>query len=315
MVSRLSKLWLIQNHQKDMKIKLVLAFLIVAFCADAQHFTYITDRVFQQPYDLIGYTFIPNRLEIPDVKDPDNNEMIDLDLDDYEFKISGNYIYIKGEMVEGAYSLNSINPTDYGYVIATMNARDPSVQGHLKLILNKENQVEALIFKKARKAKELIFHLAEVDEETSTVESAYFTNTDNPPVTSDIVYGRGVTPFIVVGEEQSRLRIEDSLSIEIKSDTIQIKKKKKTKTVIKEYIRFNYQGKDKFGVAKAFVDEYPIKRIKELRNTTDDGSPHQYLIEFRVANLKSKKILMYLNKKRAISMIEIGRNQFLIKGY
>lgn len=298
-----------------MKIKGLLILMLLAFCAKAQHFTYITDRVFLQPYDLVGYTFVPNKLEIPDKEDPDNNEIIELDLSDYKFSVTPSYLYIKGEEIEGEYSIVSINTTAYGYILSTMNAQDPSKQGHLKLILNKKKQAEGFIFKKSRKSPEIVFHIAAVDEATAAAEAAYFTNIANPPVTADIVYGRDIVPFIVIGAEQSRLRIEDSISIEIRSDTTQIQKKKKVKTVIEEFIRFNYRDKDKFGVMESVTEDYPIKKIKELRNTEDDGSPYEYLIEFTVKNLKSKKIRLYLNQKRAISMIEIGDNQFLVQGY
>ncbi len=298
-----------------MKIKALLILMLLAFCAKAQHFTYITDRVFLQPYDLIGYTFVPYKLEIPDKEDPDNNEILELEINDYKFSITPSYLYIKGEDIEGEYSIVSINTTEYGYILSTMNAQDPSKQGHLKLVLNKKKQAQGLIFKKSRKSLELVFHITEVDEATAQAEAAYFTNMENPPITSDIVFGRNIVPFIVIGEEQSRLRIEDSISIEIRSDTVQIQKKKKVKTKIQEFIRFKYRDKDKFGVMQAFTEDYPIKKIKELRNTEDDGSPYEYLIEFTVQNLKSKKIRLYLNQKRAISMIEIGENQFLVQGY
>ena len=131
-----------------MKYRLTFLLLCAVMTLQAQSmFSYITDKRFKDPSDLVGYNFVPNFMEIPDETEGD------LDPGDYSFGISQNNLYVQGEEISGVYSLNNINPTEYGYKLLLMNARDPRIQGHLKVILNKYAQVDALVFKRSGKGK------------------------------------------------------------------------------------------------------------------------------------------------------------------
>ena len=194
-----------------MKIKLLTFFILLSFGLQAQtkHYSYISDRRFWSPELLYGYTFKPNKKETLD------GEKRKLSPEQYSFTYSGNYLYIKGSGIEGVYSVNNIMPSEYGFKMNLMNARDPSIQGHLKVILNDIGQVEAMVFKKSRKEQEIIFHMAVITSKLSGVEAKYFTDLGEYVVEStDSLWGDKVYPFIVQNENQYRFQREDSTYIE-----------------------------------------------------------------------------------------------------
>ncbi|MEO1513849.1 MAG: hypothetical protein AAFV95_02515 [Bacteroidota bacterium] len=200
-------------------------------------YTYISDRRFPDPSDLIGYNFVPSSMEIP-------NEMeAELDPGEYSFGISRNNLYVAGGEIKGVYNVNNINPTEYGYILRLINARNPTLQGHLKVILTPQAQVEALVFRRSRNDQEIIFFQTEADKELKEEEAGYFTDRWEVPLESpDSLWGMVVYPFLRIHEdvsgEQERLQMEDSTSIQF-VETIRViekvkKKRKKKKKKKKE---------------------------------------------------------------------------------
>ncbi|MFT5764383.1 MAG: hypothetical protein ACI8X3_001814 [Saprospiraceae bacterium] len=212
------------------KIKLLLVVFIASFTgAIAQEsYTYITDRKFFGPNDLIGYDFRPDAMEIKGVTEKK------LSPGEYSFGISRSNLYVDGGDIKGVYSVNNINPTEYGYKLLLMNARDPTIQGHLKVILNKRAQVEALVFKRSNKEAEIIFFQSPITEKLYNQEEAYFTDTyDLSMEEQDSIWGKKIYPFLRIHHEeggvQERLQIADSTSIEFVEKITIIEKKKKKK--------------------------------------------------------------------------------------
>lgn len=300
-----------------MKLRFLIICLFLAVVGKAQEkqFTFVTDRKFTASSDLLGYTFIPAFVVYPDKEDIENSAEVDLGIGEFSFGISPSYLYIQGQDIEGVYSINSINPTEYGFIIATMNARNPMIQGHLKITLNNKSQVEALIFKKSTDTKEVVYKLAEIPEYLEELEADYFTNKDNAPVTTDIIWNREFRPFVRIGEEQQRLRIEDSTVIAITLDTIKIQKKKKEIIEIERFITISYEGFDDDGNRKKYELRYEVKNLKERVSREESAIDDKYLIEVEVKGLPEKYIYFYLNQKRAVSSIELGPNRFMIRGY
>lgn len=233
-----------------MKFKLLVIALLCSFFAKAQnHYTYITDRKFLGPEDLIGYDFCPEFMEIPDETEKK------LSPGSYSFGISQNNLYVDGEDIKGVYSINNINPTEYGYILNLMNARDPTLQGHLKVILTKQAQVEALVFKRSNKEKEIIFFLGQVPDKLWEQEKVYFTHKMDYEVTNpDSLWGQKFYPFLRIHLDESgvqeRLQMGDSTSIEFVERVSVIEKKKKKKDqkndeeVIEEVVLENTEGID-----------------------------------------------------------------------
>lgn len=297
------------------RVSFLTLLIVFSITLQAQHYTYISDRSFEASTDLLGYTFVPAFIVYPDEYDKENSEEISIGVDDFSFGITQSYLYIVGNEIEGVYSINSINPTNYGYIISTMNARNPTVQGHLKIVLDDKNRANGLIFKKSTTTEEMIFKMAEIPSEIKEKESAFFTNIIHPEITTDAIWNRTFYPFFRIGEKQQRLRIQDSVKISIETDTIITIKKKKEKVDIQRFITISYRGFDNNENRINFNQRYEVKGLKERESRDPNATNDRYLIEAEVKGLPEKYIYFYLNNKRAISRIELGPNQFLIRGY
>lgn len=215
---------------------LILFALFFSIFAKAQdNYTYISDRKFYDPEDLIGFDFRPEYMEIPDEVEQK------LAPGSYSFGISRNNLYVDGGDLKGVYSVNNINPTEYGYKLLLMNARDPTLQGHLKVILNKYGQVEALVFKRSNKDNEIIFYQAQIPEKLWEEEKAFFTYKYDYEISNpDSIWGQKFYPFLRIhmdeGGVQQRLQMKDSTSIEFVERVTVIEKKKKSKDRKKDEI-------------------------------------------------------------------------------
>jgi hypothetical protein len=210
-----------------MRRNILLLFLSLAAWAQAQH-TYISDRRFFSADELIGCDFRPAAMEVP------NEGQQDLEPGEYSFGITQNHLYVKGEGMEGVYNVNNIQPEDYGFKLALMNARDARLQGHLKVILNKFGMVETLIFRRSPNDKETIFYLAAIPGQLKEQEKAYFTDRGELAIEhADSIWGKKFRPFLRIhaaDRVQERLRMKDSTSISfVEKITIEEKEVKKKK--------------------------------------------------------------------------------------
>jgi hypothetical protein len=198
-----------------------------------KQYSYMTDRIFKDQLDLYGYNFVPNRLEVP------NETERDLKMGDFSFGVLGANLYVDGGEIKGVYSINNIDPAPYGYKLNLMNARDPTIQGHLKIIQTKYGHVDALVFKRSTKDKEMIFFLPEIPKSLRVKEKAYFTDRWETPLKDiDELWGESYRPFLRVHDDQNiqeRLQLRDSTTITFvekvtKTEKKQRGKKKKKKT-------------------------------------------------------------------------------------
>ncbi|MFK7808715.1 MAG: hypothetical protein AB8F74_13005 [Saprospiraceae bacterium] len=176
-----------------------------------KQYSYMTDRIFKDQLDLYGYNFVPNRMEIP------NESAEDLKMGEYSFGIMGANLYVDGGDMKGVYSINNIDPANYGFKLNLMNARDPTVQGHLKIIQTKYGHVDALVFKRSTKDKEIIFFLPEIPKTLRIKEKDYFTDRWETPLANiDDLWGQSFRPFMRIHDDQNiqeRLQLKDSTTI------------------------------------------------------------------------------------------------------
>lgn len=303
------------------------------------HYTYITDRQFKGSDDLLGYTFIPAKKEVPD-----GDKRINLAVGQVAIGVSLNYLYIKEGDKKKAYSMNAINPEQYGFKLALLDAQNPAIQGHLKIILNKWKEVEALIFKEKNDAKEVVFHLPSINEKIKKDEDKYFTDKyelecSNP----DSLWGKRIKPFFKIGTEQKRVHTEDSLSFNfLKRVTITIKGKDKKspdttivcihipdsiktiidskdkalkerrdriKTKTEQVLRFRFLDDDG-GVGKVVEQDYTVKNMKVEKNKDADGD--FFTIQVMVKELGTS-ILLHTTNKGSLSAIELPSAVFLLR--
>ncbi len=190
-------------------------------------FSYISDRTFTSPDQLMGYDFKPAMREVP------GEEPTEFSVGKYSFGITRRNLYVEGPDIQGVYSVNNINTTEYGFILQTMNARDPTIQGHLKVVVDELGQVEGLIFKRSTHDKEVIFFLRTIPADVDAAEALYFTNKGEKRIShiDSLWTGVEVRPFLRVfqnmGGIQQRIIMSDSVYLKFyKVVTIEEKEKR-----------------------------------------------------------------------------------------
>ena len=246
--------------------KLIHTFLLLCFvfCLNAQNkFTYIEDRVFNNYNDIIGYKFVPKAMEIPHEYDED------LGAGEYSFGVTRANLYVDGGELKGVYNINNTDQQDYGYKMTLMNARDPTSQGHLKIIVNKNKNVDALIFKKDRNEKEIIFFLGETPERLIEREEKYFTDKFEIKLEeTDSIWNQTIRPFFIVENKfQDRLEVKDSTSISF-IETIKITEKKKR-------VKKKKKNKEEELTEEEQIMEEDKMAMKALGLETEDDDPKE----------------------------------------
>ena len=294
---------------------LFIVLFTVSNLAAQINYSFISDKKFQNTDELVGYSFRPNMIIYPDKEDPKDSQEVGLAPEDIVFRISKNYLLVESEsykQYKGAYSINSINPSDYGYTISLMNARNPSIQGHLKIILNKQSEVDAYIFKPSNKIDEVIFYQAEMSENLDKVETKYFTDITDIMISDTSLWHTTVFPFFEMEQQQRRLTPADSVSIFFDVDTVVINKKKNKKR-LDYYVVLNYMSVDKDGFRLMDKVVFSVDGKTNLREN-NSGSGNRYRVEFNVKTPKNTPIYIYLNKKKKINNIVIGDINYTMRG-
>ena len=212
-----------------MRLQLLTLFLCTSFFANAQDvYSYISERTFKESTDLLGYNFRPHKMEVPGDYSPTMIEEGSV-----AFGITRSRLYVNGDKdVAGLYEVSSIVPTNYGYKLALLNPRNPSNQGHLKVIINKLQEAEAVVFKKESKANEIIFHLPDAPRSLLDQEQNFYTDLGEIMVEdTDSLWGKKLIPYMRVNRGnsiQGRTYEADSTYITFE-EVISIKEKKKKK--------------------------------------------------------------------------------------
>ena len=325
-----------------LKNLLFIIFLSVSFSGLAQEdYSYISDRKFKDPTDLIGYDFVPGIMEVK------GESQQELGPGEYSFGVTLGNLFVKGEGIEGVYSINNTNTTDYGYKLLLMNARNPTIQGHLKMVLNNRAQVDALIFKRTTNEQELIFYQAQMSEDQRNEEDSFFSGRWEQELEhQDSIWGMAIRPFFRIHEAQrgiqERLKFGDSTNIEfIQTVKIIDKRKKKQKKaegaeplptvaealmmeeeelkelgvklkerrMIKVRSIVNYED----GTSEDLVIEYEVKKMTEREDESAAPDGERYQIEFELE--KGEPVYLYLTPKRTLSAFEAGGIRYLLKGY
>jgi len=321
---------------------LFLILLSLGFTAIAQEdYSYISDRKFRDPTDLMGYDFVPGIMEIK------GESQQELSPGEYSFGVTQANLYVKGEGIEGVYSINNINTTDYGYKLLLMNARNPTIQGHLKMVLNNRGQVDALIFKRTTNEQEVIFYQAQMPESQRNQEDAFFSGRwEQELENKDSIWGTTIRPFFRIHEAQrgvqERLKFGDSTSIEfIQTVKIIDKRKKKKKKeaateelpTISEALMMDEEELKQAGVklkerriikvrsiltyedgtSEDLITEYEVKKMTEREDETAAPDGERYQIEIELE--KGDPVYLYLTPKRTLSAFEADGIRYLLKGY
>lgn len=299
------------HFMKGLIITCLLSAILMPFAFG--QYSYITDRRFDQVDDLLGYTFKPNKL-LNHKRGTDKN----LGPKDIAFTVSQNYLYITSENETatdaGAYSVVSINPDKYGYKLQLMNARNPTQQGHLKVILNDLDQVDALIFKKASKSEEIIYYQAAISDRINAREEDHFSDLGEHYINdTELMWdGMEVKPFMVTGEKQDRVSMRDSLSFTFTVDTVYSGRKKKMSLKRAVNLRFfQYDKENPDDEPKEIKQRYVVSKIKE-KTAAASTNPEPTRVEL---STNKGSIYLFLAPDRTISSLETGDGRFLLRGH
>lgn len=306
-------------------------------------YSYISDRRFGTTEDLIGYDFRPNAVEVP------GRMEMDFSAGEYSFGVTQRHLYVEGEDIRGVYNLNAINTTEYGFLLVTMNARDARLQGHLKVILNRYAEAEAVVFRRSPDDPEMIFFLPEVPKVRRDRERDHFTDRGEIILSSpDSLWGVRVVPMMRIHEDndgvQERLQGVDSTWIEFQEVITYEEKIKKRKLKKGEDLTliegdsialnadtsaveiFTYEEiRTKIMSIRSFVKyddggvedktwTYTIKKLEELQDTNARPGEDRYewKIDFDESNEVAK---LYFDHLRAITRLEFDGKNYLVRGY
>lgn len=222
----------------------------------AEYYTYLGDKKFKKPNDLRGFEFVPDVMEIP------GSDKKDLKAGEFKFGVAGENLIVTGGDIKGVYNINNINTTDYGFKMALMNARDPGMQGHLKVILLNKKFVDALVFKKSNHAPEIIFFLPEIKEDLRIKEKEYFTDRSEIPLEfAEDVWGTELMPFYRVlspRKKYQRIQMKDGVKLEFIETEKIIEKTKKAPKKKKDNEEDEILFSDNFGDKPVENNEEPV---------------------------------------------------------
>jgi hypothetical protein len=285
-------------------IFLFLLFVSVSF--SQTEYTYVTDTKFLNSDELLGYVFMPN--EIQTSFEPGDKPQ-KIGIGKVKFRLTMGYLYVTQGEEELSYNTNSINPEKYGFKVDLMNARNPSEQGHLKIILNDLKQVDALIFKKNRQSKEVTYYQAMIREETSLRDQKYFTDKTDIR-TENIQYlftNKPVKPFFVSAKEQKRLYPKDSLSFTFSQKEVTVGKK----TKMEYMVTFKYLEKREDFDPITKTQEYVIKKFEEVEFGMKGKM--QKSLELELKDFPEGKMYLFLTPINSVEAIRFGDQMFVLR--
>lgn len=306
----------------------MLSLTLPASAQLGRQYTYVSDRNFFDVEQLIGYDFCPGEIETK------SGEKRLIRPGEYSFGVTREYLYVEGPNIKGVYNVSSLNTTEYGFIITIINTRDARLQGHLKVVLNKYSQADALIFRRSPQEEELILLLPLIADDLRKREAAYFTDWGEMPLAHpDSLWGKKIYPFFRIHtdkEVQERLQIADSTSISfreeitleekvvkkpvydsvgvmIDSGEVRVKEIREYFVVVRSILQFDDGSKEDTTV------EFPVKKITERASSGSNLSEEKF--EWEVENEKGAYLRIYLNAQRQIASVRIGGEKYLVRGY
>ncbi|MEM7103498.1 MAG: hypothetical protein AAF502_10235 [Bacteroidota bacterium] len=270
-------------------------------------YSYISDRQFRGPFEIVGYTFCP---EVIGFEDGDKSR---LSPGEICFNISRSYLLVKGEPIEGAFGINAIKSESYGYKLELMDANDPSKQGSMKIYLNERYQVDALVLRQSQKSEQYVFFLAKLSEALDTQEAEYFTDRNELQVHKiDSIWGQTIRPFLVMeGGRQTRLQAKDSLEVRF---IMTVEGEGKKQKVFHHIETRSFNEDPETGYAET-IQKFEIKKYRLLTSQDESDVEQRYYLEFTSKEAPGGVIGVYLNQMKAVGMIEIGGTRMLMRGY
>lgn len=292
-------------------------------------YTFVEDAFFYDPTDLFGYRFVPSVKEIPKIRKDEISPR------EYSFGVTGNNLYLNYDGEKMIYNIQSINPTEYGFLLALLDAKSVMENGHLKVILDGKKRARALVLKRTTRGKEEVFHLPILDDYTKEKEEEYYSDIIEVPVDhQDSIWNKIFVPYFINNPSEPLKTVpvmKDSIRFDFYEDIVVSEKKKNRSdsTVVvdlesfdfksidpdsldqlKEYVkidhkmflRYSYATLEENGDRKMNESIHIIRKIEEKEDTSLSGLQERFMLELTMD--KGDPIYIFLTEYRTISSIE-----------
>lgn len=295
--------------------------------AQKKYHSYISDRSFNDPSDLVGYVFRPSMYEVP------YQEKRDIKAGKYVFSITRDKLFVEGDNnIQGIYNINNIKSAEYGYQLLLMNARSPELQGHLKVILNNKKQVDALIFRRSAKDQEIIYFQAKMSAVIAEKEEQYFTDKGEFIIYDETdLWGKSFRPFFRIFKGGTHERVYSADSVKVNfirkvsskgkknyaartvsiDDVFSTKGVKTPKTEYEYFIEVRSYVIHDTGYRSVMNWKHPVQKVmKQAENMTSSQKRYRYEVQIK----KDDPIYVYLTPDRALHSVEIGGITYAVRG-
>jgi hypothetical protein len=333
--AKYSSIFVCTEKQSSMRALLSLAlFFFVTQGFGQSRYSYVEDLKFFDPTDFFGYLFQPSIREVPRVSKDEIRP------GSYTFGITSNNLYLKYRDDKILFNIQSIQPTEYGYLFQLLNASNTRETGHLKVILDGLKQARALVLKKTTLGKEEIFHLPEMDDYIKEKEELYYTDLlELELLTPDSIWNKEIYPSFMDDFSvpvRTPVFIWDSTYFEFYEDIVIEEKKKNREDSIpvvdletfdyksctpdsleklldyikidhKKFCVFHYSVMQENGDFEMNHEVHIIDKIKEKEDDGVSGLNERFLWEISLE--KGDPIFLYLTEYRTVSSIEY-KNRF-----
>ena len=215
----------------------------------------------------------------------------------------------------------------FGYQLQLMHANDPTLQGHLKVVMC-GNYTCNLIFKRSPKDKEIIYHLPEISKELRESEQDFFTDRNEISIknTDSLFNYVNFKPFLAFdasNQRQHRLQIKDDVSFKfsMRIKTIDKGKRKegeaidstKIKTIKEFFVNIKPFELPENGVIADQATEYKIEKMDWKEDTRASvTADDRFKITLKTKN--EEEIIVYLNAKKMITFVNFDGIRYATRG-
>ena len=304
------------------KIVLLFSFLIPLYTfaqvVPVKEFSYVEDNKFYSGQDVYGYTFVPNKGKMTSAhySNPIPKGAVHLEVtstglivtERVKFKPNG---IVPGVTKAATYKLSipRIDKTSFGYELRLVDMKNADLQGHLKIVINKDNHAVTVAFKPSPAEAERTYYLPNTPKDIIQRDSKFFTHKQDMDATSlDDYWGKTLYPFAILFDQYDyrafkRIYPDDRITVKFEERTVQKGKKEK----VYQYIVVNRKNLKGEKVAEEFL----VKKIKEGLLETKNGDRKVLEIYTKIEQEGQKpidgpKVIMHRTGQETLSYIDIG---------
>lgn len=247
--------------------------------AEIAEFTYVSDRKYNVIHELDGETFIPSMYQ------QGQGEIKGLNPGQMRVNIFTSSIAITGVQDLGTFQIVSKYPDKVGYIYELMDAKGQAAR--LKVVVNQDNYVD-LVYLYSKSWGEHTFYLAQKKETELAAEKAHFTSKNHYFVRSyNNLIDKTIYPYAVIEDatktdQPTRIKQTDNVSFSFTDKSVTT-------------------PRGTFDIKDANTYAYNLQGYPGVKSVIE-------------VNLKGKpgKLMVYLNFKQQIEVIEIGNARYTL---